>query len=60
MKLIILWDVTPFIQVLAYTLTMKIEAVCSSEAPVKFYGTTECHIHEDRILFIDFCANFCQ
>jgi hypothetical protein len=33
---------------LAYSLTLKIDAVCSSETSVTFHGATRCHIPEDE------------
>jgi hypothetical protein len=42
---------------MAYYSTLKMEAVCASETPVKFYQTTRCHNPEDNILHNHLCTN---
>jgi hypothetical protein len=40
----------PSSKCMAYSLTLKMEAVCYSEPPVNLYQTTWSHIQEDIIL----------
>jgi hypothetical protein len=41
----------------AYYSTLKMEAICSSEASVDFQRTTRCYIPEDSILYNHRCEN---
>jgi hypothetical protein len=41
----------------SYTLTLKIEATCSSETSVDFQRTTRCYILGDRTLHNNCCKN---
>jgi hypothetical protein len=45
----IFWDITP--SCMAYSSTLNMEAICSSETSVDVQRTTRCYIREDNNLY---------
>jgi hypothetical protein len=50
MKSSTVWDITPYspLKALAYSSTLKMEAICSTETLADFQRTTRRYIPEDR------------